>query len=773
MNPIELATVDSAEELLVHLDHLPHQVTIADLAGMLCVPITAILESLAKPRNVEFSHALYEQLNAEVWKGELQDDEGLLFPLPDTTVLVQGGRGLAEHEDVVYFLSVGARFGPLDPAFWLLPQQKFIVARDEYARADFSQILTSHQGKQVCLKLFEEPVAHEALGILRGKVEALEKKLKLAAERVADHRLHVGLVQNATRMLQFLEHDQRNRGFDAEEFRENVANVREVREQFGRLEVRLLDRLNNPRDARNAALDLLGLFRTSRSEHAEFQAVVRAILERPFRVTAVVFHEFTSLLERAFSALAASPAAEDFVKEHLCALLQAVCERMPESAHYLFDDIAGTQVGDTAIHGWRTAFQDIRANLAIGTGPSLLEGLAKSGSIGKRVLSIVSAALSEGTIAVILQALIERAEGRKIGGQQFAGVMLRYLTYTAVQSKLDAQRAFLAPGASPQQVLLAGKSATLPRVKAILADDSLPAAERTKQLKALQLDKGVSRTPSTIGAMTVINTMALTVLLTDEDAPLSKKIVGTVASAGAFAQTALMAEEFFYVRRPCTGGDDLAVQRRWEVQKKLGVGVAALGLALTIMSFEELRHNKASTTRLSLAALDGVASLFGVLASIGKTLPEGGTDVLLRSSYVYFRAAAPALGVIANVLSIAVVIAVVVHDLLSRTPKKLLEAYLDKIEGNARGDFESTSFVNKNAASIIFEARKAIKRAGDDALGPFKFERGHPDNLKVFEGRLTVNKAIYLEFTKHEIASMFGVTVQVIEPHFTGPRADG
>lgn len=765
MQPIQIARIDSAEELVVDLDKFPRDLTVLELSQVLCVSIGAVLESLHHPKNENFAFALYEQLESTIWSNGLTTDDGTPFAIPTLADLLQGGR--SDHETVHFYLSHGARFGSVDPAQWVLPRQRFVVQIGDWASPDLTPILTHYEGRQVCVNALTDDSIEGSIAQLRARVEALEAGLRTRAELQAEHGGHLGLVQNATLVVDLLRRDQKNRHGSAadrdaeeeEEFRRNFsadqASLERLRDLFTVLETELIEALSSPPEAVGPAKRLLELLNVRDRRHSDFHEVVRAVLEHPFRLSPTQNQEFFDLVERAFSALAASPLAERFFKEHVCDLLEVVCSAYSGPADEIFEDLAGTELGLVAREGWKEEFAKLRDLLRLPRAPdSLFVTLVRLGSVGKSSMSLVSAALGEATVGHLLKFLFDvsrpgvgsNGKARASAGQKLAGIILRYITFTSVQVRPKSGINVAPPNASDARKLLTFRNGTFARIRLILQKD-LSARERAEALKEFRLDKQVFRTRRALGTFVALHVASLAVVLGDDDEPVPEKVMGVLFHAGGLLQTGLRANEYIFARRFFDRVERPAVHELWNLQRVAGVGVATLGAILAIT--RAVRGSRKA---------DPVQEALYLADAVGATLSATGSALsALGSAFSAFRilALGSALGMIGTAVAIAVVIAALINQMFDARPGRLLEFYLDLLQGDPDLEFEKSPFTNRVGAITMRKIRKEIDEASDRALAPFKFERGTSGNLNVFKGRLTIHKAIHLGFSKHEIAYLF------------------
>lgn len=749
-----LATLDSAEELVVHLDQQPQVLTVSELSDRICVPIPTILDAFAYESNHAAAVSLYEERRLE-WGASLRvGDEDV--PLPEPHELFEPAADDASH-DVAYYLSLGAMWGNIGPGHWTLPKAKLTIPWGGFQGPLLDSIDLGVPGRRArCVAVHEPATSRAAIEVLRAKVIALEAAIHRARERATKHQGHLGLLLKGEQVAELAIRSTRARGkeLEPENRRRRLEQLEEVERQFARLQERVLKRLVQDSEARNAAHEVLALFYTSRSEHEGFRATVKAVFEAPERVPSSERDELLMWLERGFAALAASPKAEDFVKEHLVDLMEAACGVLPEHFSELWTDIEEPTIARAVREGWRGAFQQVRRQLDIHGGrPSLLKVLVSNGSIAKRMSSVIAAGFSDLTLGAILTALYQHSGDRAQANKTLAGVLLRYIAFHMVQHRSEVQLAFPPPGATQGQVLAASKQATYDKVLRIVADPDANPKKVADELEALDLGRGFMRTPRAIGFVFAVNALTLFAVVDNDDIGSGERVLGVLVGVGAFTQNAMKFDEMLFVRRTLADAKDPRMAERLSIQNRAGAVVAALGLTLSLITLLKDRSRQRST---GLIALDW-----------GNLLASGSGFASSMLSISGAARLATILGLVGNVLGIAVTVAAIVHTILSRTPATLLESYLDYLE--APLDDGERSIILEHGADLLLELREAISKA-KDGLEPFEARIGSRETHP-WRGKPNFWKAKLMGFGQREIEAMFDADPAEVGPLFTGPDA--
>ncbi|MEX1361555.1 MAG: hypothetical protein AB1Z98_00390, partial [Nannocystaceae bacterium] len=363
---------------------------------------------------------------------------------------------------------------------------------------------------------------------------------------------------------------------------------------------------------------------------------------------------------------------------------------------------------------------------------------------------------SDQTGGVLLSAAYKATGSRIEAARTIGGVFLRYVAHHCVQHNSPAQRIFVAPGATKADIVRVAKGGTYRQVMNILSDKSLSARDRGERLKDFELARGFSANPRAIGLSVAINAIALFGAVSNDDSDPFATALAVMVGVGALGQAALKHDEYRYVKaRVVVDKYDVEFERKVKFQRSAGAAVAGLALALSIWTYHKDK-NKGPTPR-SLAVA-GVSSSSASFMSSALSFAKVATRL------------ASILGIVGNVIGIAVIIASIVDAITSRSPKTLLESYLDHLEAPLESeDEDERSWVSWKTGDLLEELRNAIDDAGD-ALDSFKPIVGSRDSTP-WSGVPTYWKAKKLGFGRNEICALFDVDPVAVAPLFVG--ADG
>lgn len=630
---IQLATIDSGFELLVHLDQLDSKLTVAELAEFLALTAQDILDALPLERNDTFVAALYVEL-FELWGGELRPVSSVSTP-PPIPLPVPGSE--LSHGQMLELLRLGIEQGHIAPSAWVLPREPLVVPFNRTHFLQLQQRFELGPSRHGFLELESITQTDSILGTLESAVSDLEAEFEARQAKKDKHLEAVAL----TRKIVFVSYLQERFWHAAGVKDPRKLAIAGVGEAAQNLLEATLEHLASPPSLGAASTRLMALLDPDAStpDAIELRALIELVGRRPMSVHAETRSRLLDLLERAAFNLSRSPDADRYLQQHQLDALEALLAiDLPGLEEALLEAEDPALVEEVRTH-WPEPIEAARDGKS--RSPSPLRHLARIATGSKTAVSVIAAGLSEMTIGTFLGRVHDVAvKGRPRAIRSMAGGLLRFVAYSCVQHRPEVVKFFRAPGLSAAEALKLTKGATYSAVIKLLGtkppiDPAALQAFRQNQaakLTELKLGQGFMRTRGGIGIMFALNGVLLLHAWSDDSTEPEVRALGVATAMGGLAQTLTRAAELLRVPWLTTFDDPIlkGLQRSGKV---LGGVFGALSLLSAYLVLEQTWSDSKSaplllrdginfvgsavTTASWCLEIVGVTSLAGVLGFVG------------------------------------------------------------------------------------------------------------------------------------------------------------
>jgi hypothetical protein len=491
----EFATIDSDKEVVVHGANLANAEDFEWLAETLGIyPSDELLAALWLPNNESFLLVLYAQMHQK-YQGEvpgeiLELDENTIPPTvmrraPDWLMSEDGLTDPHLARWTLFALHERAE----NVGNWRIPRCDIWLPMTPTILSHLQHLVARGPSKGRCIEVQPPEFPSDTVSKLVELIVALERQVeRLEAERSnwAIRRLSL---EHARRIVALSVWQWTNAAPEQPkkaEMLERLADVMDAMEELDRAADDASPMLAAEREAANQLLDLLA---PESNAAKDIEQALEILAAQPNAFRSSQAEDLFNFLKRAFAALSASTAAEEFVTTHVVSLVQAMAEGISPELEREFADGYGDLWKTLWTVDWREALVVLQEN-AVGSNPSPYAKLATMGKYYKEGLFVIQQAVNVSTFRILLRRLSDHAKSEAV-----------------VKSLLDSLtvcllRGVLAGGAihrgAPGVVLFGGRDITkwFKACARALGRAPIGAAmsDVAREMKALNLEDALKRT---------------------------------------------------------------------------------------------------------------------------------------------------------------------------------------------------------------------------------------------------------------------------------------